>query len=188
VAKSLASETESKNLQISAAVIIIKSINIRGYIRKHYLSALAWEEEYWNFEEEGITNAVAEIELLKERRNISGPVSTNLTKWLENLAQQSICCINRRFVSLDKNHIGLCPLETQEGDAISILHGSQLPIVLRSCGLSWKVVGPCYIDPIMYGEAVDWDEDEAETFTLGLAPRFHRYDKQFELPNYDNKR
>ena len=49
--------------------MIINSITTRGYIRKYYLSALAWEE-YWNFEE-GITNAVAEIELLKERNNIS---------------------------------------------------------------------------------------------------------------------
>lgn len=30
----------------------------------------------------------------------------------------------------------------------------------------YEVIGECYVDGVMYGEAVDWKEDEADTFVL----------------------
>ncbi|KAF3008752.1 hypothetical protein E8E13_010107 [Curvularia kusanoi] len=56
----------------------------------------------------------------------------------------------------------------REGDVIAILHGLGVPCVLRKSedGEGWLFIADIYIHDIMHGEAVDWDEDEADTFVL----------------------
>jgi Heterokaryon incompatibility protein (HET) len=51
-------------------------------------------------------------------------------------------------------------------DAIAILHGSRVPVVLREVTGGYKVVGQCYLEDAMFGEAVTWEEHEADTLTL----------------------
>ncbi len=49
------------------------------------------------------------------------------------------------------------------------MHGSKTPVVLRRDGnerLRYRVVGQCYWEGVMYGEAVDWELDEAGEFVL----------------------
>lgn len=44
-----------------------------------------------------------------------------------------------------------------------------MPWVLRmvDSGVDhFEIVGQCFVDRGMYGEAVDWSEDEADTFVL----------------------
>ena len=56
-----------------------------------------------------------------------------------------------------KNYIGLVPQETREDDLICILYGSDLPIILRSVGTDFIVVGGAYVHGIMNGEATQPD-------------------------------
>lgn len=52
-------------------------------------------------------------------------------------------------------------------DLVVILHGFQVPMVLRPTeGGAHIVVGQCYIEDAKYGEAMTWKEDEADEFTL----------------------
>ncbi|KAE9971324.1 hypothetical protein EG328_005742 [Venturia inaequalis] len=62
---------------------------------------------------------------------------------------------------------GLATTDIQVGDLICILHGSSVPMILR--GLSsntYQFIGQCYFEDCMHGEAVTWDEDDADEFVL----------------------
>ena len=65
-----------------------------------------------------------------------------------------------------KSAIAFGPRFTQIGDDVCILHGSTVPIVLRPSGDQWHVIGQCYLDEVMLGEACTWSENEARTFDL----------------------
>lgn len=64
---------------------------------------------------------------------------------------------------------GLGPRFTQKEDKVAILHGARFPVILRRVGgesQKYYVVGDCYVDGIMYGEAVDWEAEDAEDILL----------------------
>jgi hypothetical protein len=64
--------------------------------------------------------------------------------------------------------------EGKRGSAIVVLHGCIVPVVLERVdekdeegeGGDWKVVGDCYVEGVMFGEAVHWDKRDARTFVL----------------------
>lgn len=68
----------------------------------------------------------------------------------------------RCFFITEDGYIGLAPLGTEPGDIISVILGCHFPVVLRkdpessvkSGETRWKVVGICYINGMMYGEAI----------------------------------
>lgn len=65
---------------------------------------------------------------------------------------------------------GLAPGYAKAEDEIAILHGARFPVLLRrTAGKPQKylVVGDCCIDGIMYGEAVDWEFEDADDILLG---------------------
>jgi hypothetical protein len=75
-------------------------------------------------------------------------------------------CHSRNIFALEKHTIALGPPNTEAGDVICILHGSKLPIVLRRQDDKWGLVGQCYVDGAMFGEAVTWTEFEVDNFEL----------------------
>jgi hypothetical protein len=63
--------------------------------------------------------------------------------------------------------LGLVPSSALDGDCIAVLHGSIVPVVLRPLvDGTYNVVGQCYLENVMYGEAVTWGEDSADTLRL----------------------
>ncbi|KAJ4291035.1 hypothetical protein N0V90_010232 [Kalmusia sp. IMI 367209] len=64
--------------------------------------------------------------------------------------------LKRRLITLDTGHFGLAPCTIERGDAIYVLLGCSLPMVLRQVGETgrFKVVGECYVDGIANGEAL----------------------------------
>ena len=75
-------------------------------------------------------------------------------------------CSNRTILWPSKYPIALGPRTTQSGDVVCILHGSTVLVVLRPCGSDWTVVGQCYLDGAMLGEACTWLEGEARAFNI----------------------
>jgi hypothetical protein len=99
------------------------------------------------------------------------PTSLSLSEDQRNLVQvtrrmSGKCRSRRLIVSQSRFSFGLAPRITQQGDHVCILHGSNVPIVLRPSGARYQVVGQCYFEEWMYGELVDWKEDEADVFEL----------------------
>jgi hypothetical protein len=83
-------------------------------------------------------------------------VNTELCKW-------------RRVAVIMTHWIMLGPSQARKGDYIAVLNGSSIPWVLREHedGCEYhEVVGECFVDGVMYGEIVSWNEDEADNFEL----------------------
>jgi hypothetical protein len=73
----------------------------------------------------------------------------------------------RRIIVGASGKIGLVPHTTRKQDIVVILHGSSVPVVLRKrYNGTYEVIGQCYFENSMYGEAVTWEEDDADTFVL----------------------
>lgn len=75
-------------------------------------------------------------------------------------------CIGRRIVFGKTKGFGLVPRAAKAGDVVCILHGSKVPVVLRRLGRRYRLVGQCYWHGWMYGEKVDWAEDEGHLFSI----------------------
>jgi hypothetical protein len=61
----------------------------------------------------------------------------------------------------------LAPKSTRNNDDIVILHGIDYPVVLRPEGNgTFSVLGECYLEDAMYGEAVSWEAHEADQYKL----------------------
>ncbi|KAH8685379.1 heterokaryon incompatibility protein-domain-containing protein [Tricladium varicosporioides] len=69
--------------------------------------------------------------------------------------------LGRRMVVLETGHFGLVPAVSRPGDEVWVVMGASMPIVLRrqkdsEVGRgSFGVVGECYIEGFMSGEAID---------------------------------
>ncbi|KAF8858565.1 hypothetical protein BDZ45DRAFT_392091 [Acephala macrosclerotiorum] len=76
-------------------------------------------------------------------------------------------CKGRRLGVLQKHWIMLGLAQAKKDDFIATIHGSSIPWVVRPLGMdTYKIVGKCFVDGVMYGEAVDWTEEDAETLVL----------------------
>jgi hypothetical protein len=82
----------------------------------------------------------------------------------------------RRFVRTEKGRLGLVPAvgsqgtsDGKKGSAIVVLHGCIVPVVLELVDEErgeWKLLGDCYAEGVMRGEAVAWNEGDADNFVL----------------------
>jgi hypothetical protein len=71
-------------------------------------------------------------------------------------------CHGRKFFITENGFFGVGPAATEIGDAVHILLGADVPFLLRQknmCGRyepdgSWSLVGECYVQGLMVGEAV----------------------------------
>lgn len=59
------------------------------------------------------------------------------------------------------------PISCEKGDMLAIVHGLNTPLLLGSRGGgTYAVGGQCYLEDAMFGEAVTWEEDEADILPL----------------------
>ena len=68
----------------------------------------------------------------------------------------AIACIagGRAFVSTSKERLGWVHESCQSGDLVVIIHGKNVPFIVRRHGEYWKLIGNCYIHGVMQGEAM----------------------------------
>lgn len=67
---------------------------------------------------------------------------------------------NRKLLVSKQGWIGIAPMAALEGDAVCILHGCSVPVVLRSMKgprgeMFWYLIGECYVHGMMDGEAME---------------------------------
>jgi hypothetical protein len=61
----------------------------------------------------------------------------------------------RSFFVSRLGRIGWVPFRTRVGDQVCVLQGMRIPLILRSRGDRWEVIGACYVHGLMDGEL--WD-------------------------------
>jgi hypothetical protein len=85
-------------------------------------------------------------------------VALNTAEKLNNkmhLADSEMFLEGRCFFTTREGFVGLAPSATQEDDIICVLLGCVYPVMLRPFGpAQWQVVGVCYADGFMSGEAI----------------------------------
>ncbi|KAL1616937.1 hypothetical protein SLS54_008142 [Diplodia seriata] len=74
----------------------------------------------------------------------------------------------RRFVTTSSGRYGMAWEDAKVGDAIVILHGLRIPLLLRETDMAgrYRVVCDASIEGIMFGEARTWEEAEADDMVL----------------------
>jgi hypothetical protein len=143
---------------------IIRSIAADGFNDNSHATLDVFEEMS---KEEALTlyNELEHLREVYENRSVVDGSSEELHK---KLCWYTEVCKGRKLAVLEKYYIALGPYQARKGDCICILHGSGVPWVLRpqtETG-TYEVVGQCFVDGLMYGEAVDWTEESANTFVL----------------------
>jgi hypothetical protein len=69
-------------------------------------------------------------------------------------------CYNRKFFITKNGYMGIGPNVLQADDTVVVLHGAEVPYVLRPCeDGTWMFVGECYVHGIMNGEIIDMLEE-----------------------------
>ena len=61
---------------------------------------------------------------------------------------------SRGFFLSKQGYIGLARYDVREGDQIYILHGGQVPFILRQEGRYHVIKGECYIHDLRDGESM----------------------------------
>jgi hypothetical protein len=82
----------------------------------------------------------------------------------------NVASTHRRLMTTTNGYLRLSPVKAEKGDIICILLRSSRPIILRPSGERYLIVGDCYVQGIMEGEAMAWLDTrkcQMETFILG---------------------
>jgi hypothetical protein len=78
-------------------------------------------------------------------------------------------CSVRVFLRTSQGWRGVGPRTIEPGDTLVVLFGSRVPFILRKHGSFYRLIGDCYIDGLMDGEAIQmWESGElkAEEFNI----------------------
>jgi hypothetical protein len=70
-----------------------------------------------------------------------------------------------------KGYLGIGPWMVQEGDAVMLVAGADMPYLFRKTNggtneVSWRLVGELYVHGIMDGEALQAEDLEFETIRV----------------------
>lgn len=74
------------------------------------------------------------------------------TAWIQDAGRYMW---DRRLFLGSSGSLGLAPSEACEGDVVCLPLGCSHPVLLRSCGDHYVLIGELYVDGIMYGEAMN---------------------------------
>ena len=101
------------------------------------------------------------------RRDSVAQTQLNDVAW-HYWASVVVASADRRLFATEQGYIGLGPDEMQKGDHVYILSGGNLPYILRPVSgprpRTFELVGDCYLQGIMYGEAAGTDEDYHDVY------------------------
>ncbi|KAJ4297772.1 hypothetical protein N0V90_005667 [Kalmusia sp. IMI 367209] len=96
----------------------------------------------------------------------SDDADTFLSRFLDTVRKKS-----RRLMVTAGGHVGMAPCRGRTGDAVVVLFGCSIPLVLRRVGAgeAWVVVGEAYVHGYMNGEAgrlVSWGTRAIHRFRM----------------------
>ena len=63
-------------------------------------------------------------------------------------------CAERGFFLTEYEQMGLAPSEAETGDIVCIILEASVPFVLRPEGNAFKLIGECYVQGVVKGEAL----------------------------------
>jgi hypothetical protein len=96
------------------------------------------------------------------------PDLDRLTRVRTNFRGNMLVSVKRRLFHGERTCLGVASETVKVGDLVCILHGSKVPCILRKVREQerYELVGQCYYEDWMYGDHVDWAEEDGDTFEL----------------------
>ena len=93
--------------------------------------------------------------------NEADPAQIDAVHLRDALMQKDRVGVRRRLVTTERGYVGMALEDVEESDAIAVLLGCSMPMVLRKVEgalghVRWRVIGECYVHGIMDGEAMEW--------------------------------
>lgn len=73
----------------------------------------------------------------------------------------------RRFFSTEKGLLGQAPEKAKKGDLVCVFYGSKVPFVILPVKNEYEIVGECYVDGYMRGEALRKGAGQEEELRFG---------------------
>jgi hypothetical protein len=74
---------------------------------------------------------------------------------------------DRQFFKTTGNRLGWVSRRAQKGDVVCVLYGGDVPFVLRHMeDENWRMIGECYVDGLMQGEAKQMKDGSDYTFHI----------------------
>jgi hypothetical protein len=82
----------------------------------------------------------------------------------------------RKFMVTRDLRLGLAPENAKPGDVVTVLFGSQVPVLLRPCRANeneYLFVGLCYVDQMMDGQALTLVQEDSDHVSSDRAHKGH---------------
>lgn len=67
--------------------------------------------------------------------------------------------IERTFISTTRGYLGSTSMQVHRGDMVYVVPGCSFTVLLRLVDKCFEVVGECYVEGLMLGEAIHWVEE-----------------------------
>ncbi|KAH8878816.1 HET-domain-containing protein [Thozetella sp. PMI_491] len=87
-----------------------------------------------------------------------GNIMDTISQWSQARRTVQLRILRRRFFTTSSNYFGLGPRNARAGDAVFVVFGCNVPIVLRQTDSGWLLVGEAFVTGIMDGEQVEQAE------------------------------
>lgn len=143
--------------ETTIAHTIVNTLTVGGYTRDNNTGRSGLQDNAWS---KSTCSQMLSYVLNPTTRPLSS-LNVDPQKWLQALTRECQYCGGRKFALLKNRFLALVPKTSEVDDHVSILHGSSLPLVLRSATKGqYALVGSCFVDGIMYGEGVHWDDGD----------------------------
>jgi Heterokaryon incompatibility protein (HET) len=134
---------------VSVGHTYLKIEDAKPMFEQYFLDVLLKTE--WAFENE-TSSVLSEAEQDAKSKILDEMHKGRERLSIERLLVGLISMANRRMARSSQGYFALVPACVEVGDSIGIFSGGDMPIMLRSRGSSWEVLGECYVHGIMHGE------------------------------------
>ncbi|KAK0117706.1 hypothetical protein ONS95_012035 [Cadophora gregata] len=104
-----------------------------------------------------------ELRALQLELEKSKPVGVRMEEIMNSFAS---FCSGRSICATAGGDLGQVPFGTRPGDLVCILKGGIVPFLLREDGEYYRLVGECFMNGIMYGEALDSQNIVEQSFKI----------------------
>jgi hypothetical protein len=91
--------------------------------------------------------------LREQETGVSRPV-IDAVRRKEELGEVWTWLVEKNIITTKAGRLGLSMKKAREGDQVAILQGCKVPLLLRTSSIGLRLVGACYIDGLMDGEAM----------------------------------
>ncbi|KAJ3493347.1 hypothetical protein NLG97_g4791 [Lecanicillium saksenae] len=122
--------------------------------------AYFWLHTAWNYIKKrlarNVTLSVSKEHIQNAGLDPNAATGQDMTTFRTNLLLNT----GRRVFRTEEGHVGMGPGEIQAGDVVTVVYGLSTPLVLRSKGKEWMLVGEAYCEGVMDGEAIGVNERE----------------------------